>query len=110
MNRTSLVFAVVIAFCVGFGSGYWFHQNQATSAFPNFVTPSAAEATAAVRRLKVGVMTFTEATVVLGDCAPATMTAGVTCMTQVVLDKGSPPQNHPISFARVNGQWEVSLW
>ncbi len=55
-------------------------------------------------------MTFPEATVVLGDCAPASMTAGVTCMAHMVLEKGSAPQNRSVSFARVEGQWEVSMW
>jgi len=30
-------------------------------------------------------------------------------MTTVVLRPGSSPQNRMIGFARVNGQWEVSV-
>jgi hypothetical protein len=34
-------------------------------------------------------------------------------MTQLIMDTTKPnatPQNRPIGFARVNGQWEVAVW
>ncbi len=72
--------------------------------------PTNEEATAAIRRHKVGFVTFTEATAVLGDCSPSKLTPGVACLTQVVLQRGSAPQTRTVSFARLNGQWEVALW
>ena len=72
--------------------------------------PTNEEATGAVRRHKVGFVTFTEATAVLGDCSPSKLTPGVACLTQVVLQHGSAPQTRTVSFARLNGQWEVALW
>ncbi|RRY11315.1 hypothetical protein EGJ58_06515 [Brucella anthropi] len=53
------------------------------------------------------------ATLNLGDCSPGGVGPGVTCMTQLVMDPtkaGAAPQNRPIGFARVNGQWEVAVW
>ena len=38
---------------------------------------------------------------------------GVTCMTQLTMDAtraNATPQNRPVGFARVNGQWEVAVW
>lgn len=110
MTKVTLAAIVAVSLAVGFGAGYSLHSVPAASASSGLVQPSEAEATAAVRRHKVGFMTFPEATVTLGDCAPGTMTAGVTCMTQVVLAKGSAPQNRSVSFAHVNGEWEVALW
>lgn len=72
--------------------------------------PSEEEATAAVRRFKVGFNTFTTAALKLGDCAPSTMGPGVACTAQVVLRPDMAPQNRTIGFARVNGQWDVSVW
>lgn len=72
--------------------------------------PTEAEATAAVRRYKVGFNTYTDAALKLGDCSPSSMGPGVSCMAQVTLRPGSQPQGRTIGFARVGGQWEVSLW
>ncbi|WP_217430270.1 hypothetical protein [Sphingomonas bacterium] len=110
MTRSPLILIIVVSLVTGFGAGYWFHRTPGTSAPSVLIQPTEDEATAAVRRHKVGFMTFPEATLILGDCAPATLTAGVNCMTQMVLQKGSSPQNRSVGFARVNGQWEVSLW
>lgn len=70
--------------------------------------PSEEEATAAVRRHKVGFNTYTDATLKLGECSASG--PGVSCMAQVVLRPGSAQQNRAIGFARVGNQWEVSLW
>lgn len=76
--------------------------------------PSEDEATAAVRRHRLFSGTsLANATLKLGDCSPGGVGPGVTCMTQIVLDPTKPnasPQNRPIGFARVNGQWEVAVW
>ena len=72
--------------------------------------PTNEEATAAIRRHKVGFVTFTEATAAIGDCSPSKLTPGVACLTQVVLQRGSAPQTRTVSFARLNGRWEVALW
>ncbi|TIV45288.1 MAG: hypothetical protein E5V86_34190, partial [Mesorhizobium sp.] len=76
--------------------------------------PSEEEATAAVRRYRrfTG-KSLERATLKLGDCSPGGVGPGVTCMTQLVMDPtkaGAVPQNRPIGFARVNGQWEVAVW
>jgi hypothetical protein len=76
--------------------------------------PTEEEATAAVRRHRLFTGTSLErATLKLGDCSPGGVGPGVTCMTQLVMDpakSGAAPQNRPIGFARVNGQWEVAVW
>ena len=75
--------------------------------------PSEDEATAAVRRHRLFTGPLTNATLKLGDCSPGGVGPGVTCMTQIVMDPTKPnatPQNRPIGFARVNGQWEVAVW
>lgn len=70
--------------------------------------PTEEEATAAVRRHKVGFNTYTDATLKLGECSASG--PGVSCMAQAVLRPGSAQQNRTIGFARVGNQWEVSLW
>ncbi|NUU49093.1 hypothetical protein HP438_19150 [Sphingomonas zeae] len=76
--------------------------------------PTEEEATAAVRRHRLFTGTsLANATLKLGDCSPGGVGPGVTCMTQLVMDPTRPnatPQNRPIGFARVNGQWEVAVW
>ena len=72
--------------------------------------PTNEEATAAIRRHKVGFVTFTEATAVLGNCLPSKLTPGVAGLTQDVLQRGSAPQTRTVSFAQLNGRWEVALW
>lgn len=76
--------------------------------------PTEDEATAAVRRHRLFSGTsLANATLNLGDCSPGGVGPGVICMTQIVLDPTKPsasPQNRPIGFARVNGQWEVAVW
>lgn len=45
--------------------------------------------------------------------APGGVGPGVTCMTQLTMDTtraNATPQNRPVGFARVNGQWEVAVW
>ncbi len=70
--------------------------------------PTEEEATAAVRRHKVGFDAYTDATLKLGECSASGL--GVSCMAQVILRPGSAQQNRTIGFARVGNQWEVSLW
>jgi len=72
------------------------------------IQPTEEEATAAVRRHKVGFDAYTDATLKLGECSASG--PGVSCMAQVVLRPGSAQQNRTIGFARVGDQWEVSLW
>ncbi len=108
---------LVIAFAalvIGFGAGFTLRPVLAPAATASGAAqPSEAEATAAVRRYRTGFSNFPNATLTLGECSPGTVAPGVTCMTRIVLDstaKGAVPQNRPIGFARVGGQWEVSLW
>ncbi|MGK6313653.1 hypothetical protein [Neorhizobium sp. DT-125] len=76
--------------------------------------PSEDEASAAVRRHRLFTGTsLANATLKLGDCSPGGVGPDLTCMTQIVLDSTKPnaaPQNRPIGFARVDGQWEVAVW
>ena len=112
--------ALIIAFAalvIGFGAGFTLRPVLAPSGpaatASGAAQPSEVEATAAVRRYRTGFSNFPNATLTLGECSPGTMAPGVTCMTRIVLDstaKGAVPQNRPIGFARVGGQWEVSLW
>ena len=91
----------------GLLSGCNSHSGPETS---ESTRPTNEEATAAIRRHKVSLGTFPRATAVLGDCSPSKLTPGVACLTQVVLQPGSAPQTRTVSFARLNGQWEVALW
>jgi hypothetical protein len=107
---------VVIALAIGFVAGFVMRPMMTSASgsplapMVSSQQPTEAEATAAVRRHKSGFFTFKAATLKLGECSPSGITVGVSCMTQVVLSPGSAPQNRAIGFARVNGQWEVSLW
>ena len=118
-----LVFAIgVAALLIGFGAGFAVHPTRpsncpAIAATPvaqsTMMQPTVAQATAAVRRHRVGFATYPDATLTLGECAPGTIAPGVSCMTRIILDpgaKGATPQDRAIGFARVAGQWEVSLW
>ena len=104
---------------VGFGAGFVLRpviSPVATSpaVAAGVAQPSEEEATAAVRRHRLFTGTsLANATLKLGDCSPGGVGPGVTCMTQIVLDPTKPnaaPQNRPVGFARVNGQWEVAVW
>lgn len=117
---------IIAAGClaVGFGAGFALRPVIApVSASPIAALPPVAagvaqpteeEATAAVRRHRRFTGTSLEhATLKLGDCSPGGIGPGVTCMTQLIMDPakaGAAPQNRPIGFARVNGQWEVAVW
>jgi hypothetical protein len=111
---------IIAAGClaVGFGTGFVLRPVIApVSASPavaaGVAQPSEDEATAAVRRHRLFTGPLTNATLKLGDCSPGGIGPGVTCMTQIVMDSTKPnatPQNRPIGFARVNGQWEVAVW
>lgn len=104
---------------VGFGAGFVLRPVISPAAASPAVAagvaqPSEDEATAAVRRHRLFSGTsLANATLKLGDCSPGGVGPGVTCMTQIVFDPTKPnasPQNRPIGFARVNGQWEVAVW
>lgn len=117
---------IIVAGClaVGFGAGFILRPViSPVAASPVAASPAVAagvaqpsedEATAAVRRYRRFTGTSLErATLKLGDCSPGGVGPGLTCMTQLVMDPtkpGAAPQNRPIGFARVNGQWEVAVW
>ncbi|MFC3677075.1 hypothetical protein [Ferrovibrio xuzhouensis] len=112
---------IIAAGClvVGFGAGLVLRPVISPVAASPAMTagvaqPSEEEATAAVRRYRRFTGTSLErAALKLGDCSPGGVGPGVTCMTQLVMDPAKPgaaPQNRPIGFARVNGQWEVAVW
>jgi hypothetical protein len=111
---------IIAAGClvVGFGAGFVLRPVIAPVAASPAVAagvaqPTEEQATAAVRRHRLFTGPLTNATLKLGDCSPGDVGPGVTCMTQLTLDPANPnatPQNRPIGFARVNGQWEVSVW
>jgi hypothetical protein len=117
--RSSQVIIVVVALVIGFAGGFVLRPVLAPSPAPiasgsaappaGAAQPSEDEATAAVRRFRAGFQTYTQATLTLGECSAGGDQPGVTCMTHVVLRPGSMPQNRMIGFARVNGQWEVSV-
>lgn len=112
---------IIAAAClaVGFGAGFVLRPvilpvTASPAVAAGVAQPSEEEATAAVRRHRLFTGTsLANATLKLGDCSPGGVGPGVTCMTQIVLDPTRPnasPQNRPIGFARVNGQWEVAVW
>lgn len=75
--------------------------------------PTQEEATQAVRRHRVGYNSYPQATLILGECSPGGLAPGVTCAARVVLKPdraGATAQTRSIGFARIEGQWEVSLW
>lgn len=115
------VIGIVAAGClvVGFGAGFALRPAllpvaASPAAAAGVAKPTEAEATEAVRRHRLFTGTsLANATLKLGDCSPGGVGPGVTCMTQLVMDSTKPnatPQNRPIGFARVNGQWEVAVW
>lgn len=108
-----------VCFVIGFAAGFVLRPSLAPSgtaavAAPGVAQPTEEEATAAVRRHKLFTGTsLANATLKLGDCSPGGVGPGVTCMTQLTMDPTKPnatPQNRPIGFARVGGQWEVAVW
>lgn len=109
---------VVIALVIGFGAGFGLRPVLLPAgtgdASARIAQPTEAEAIAAVRRHKLFTGTsLANATLTLGECSPSGVGPGVTCMTQLVMDTTKPnatPQNRPIGFARVNGQWEIAVW
>lgn len=118
MKQTQAIIAIV-ALVIGFAGGFVLRPVIVPSAPVSVMSPAAqrgierpseAEATAAVRRFRVGFQTFSEATLTLGDCGPGTLGPGVTCMTNITLRPGSSAQNRTIGFARVGDRWEVSHW
>lgn len=112
---------IVGAACLlaGFGAGFALRPvispvTVSPAVAAGVAQPTEEEATAAVRRHRLFTGTsLSNATLKLGDCSPGGVGPGVTCMTQLVMDSTKPnaaPQNRPIGFARVNGQWEVAVW
>lgn len=104
---------------VGFGTGFALRPLIAPSgasiaAVASVAQPTEVEAIAAVRRHRLFTGTsLANATLKLGDCSPGGVGPGVTCMTQLTMDTAranGTPQNRPVGFARVNGQWEVAVW
>lgn len=113
------VLIVIVALIIVIVGGFLLRPIISSSSKPPIVTeapaaimlqPSEQEATAAVRRYKVGFNTYTDATLKLGECSPTSAAPEMSCMAQVTLRPGSQPQNRTIGFAQVGGQWEVSLW
>ena len=112
------VIGMVAAGClvVGFGAGFVLRPviapgGASAAAVAGVAQPTEEEAIAAVRRHRLFTGTsLANATLKLGDCSPG---GGVTCMTQLTMDTtraNATPQNRPVGFARVNGQWEVAVW
>lgn len=118
MNGSAVGIIAAGCLVVGFGAGFVLRPVispvAASPAAAGVAQPTEDEATAAVRRHRLFTGTsLATATLKLGDCSPGGVGPGVTCMTQIVLDStkaGATPQNRPIGFARVNGQWEVAVW
>ncbi|WP_334147119.1 hypothetical protein [Hyphomicrobium sp.] len=116
-SAVGIIGAVCLA--VGFGSGFVLRPvivpvAASPAVAAGVAQPTEEEATAAVRRHRLFTGTsLANATLKLGDCSPGGVGPGVTCMTQLLMDSTKPnatPQNRPIGFARVNGQWEVAVW
>lgn len=104
---------------VGFGAGFALRPvlapgDASVAAVAGGTQPTEEEAIAAVRRHRLFTGTsLANATLKLGDCSPGGVGPGVTCMTQLVMDPtkaNATPQNRPVGFARVGGQWEVAVW
>ena len=104
---------------VGFGAGFALRpviapSGASASVVAGVAQPTEEEAIAAVRRHRLFTGTsLASATLKLGDCSPGGVGPGVTCMTQLTMDAtraNATPQNRPIGFARVDGQWEVAVW
>lgn len=125
MKRSLVALITAVSLLIGFGAGIALQPaligqraaQEETGGAPQPSLrpdqPTEAEATEAVRRHRVGVTSYREATVTLGDCSPAGLAPGVTCAARVVLNPDRPnasAQTRSIGFARIDGQWEVSLW
>lgn len=117
--KGSVIAIALVALVIGFGAGFSLRPVLApagvsAAAAAGVAQPTEEEAIAAVRRHKLFTGTsLTSATLKLGDCSPGGVGPGVTCMTQLTMDASKPnatPQNRPVGFARVNGQWEVAVW
>jgi hypothetical protein len=115
------VIGMVAAGClvVGLGAGFALRPviapgGASAAAVAGVAQPTEEEAIAAVRRHRLFTGTsLANATLKLGDCSPGGVGPGVTCMTQLTMDTtraNATPQNRPVGFARVNGQWEVAVW
>ncbi len=75
--------------------------------------PTDAEATAAARRHKDFFGSYPNAVVKLGECSTNGSGPGTMCMVALTIDGTKPkakPISRPMGFARLNGQWEVSIW
>ena len=117
MSKSVVIGIAIVALLVGFGAGFILRPSSSAGSSPavvaGFAQPTEMEATAAVRRHRVGISTFPDATLTLGDCSPGTIAAGVSCMTKITLHPtrtGASVQTRSIGFARVDGLWEVSAW
>lgn len=110
MKRNTLVTIIAALLSAGLLSECSSDAGKSATEATELTRPTNEEASAAIQRHKVGFVTFNEATAVLGDCSPSTLTPGVACLTKVVLQRGSAPQTRTVSFARSNGRWEVALW
>lgn len=119
MKSSAIGIIGAVCLMVGFGAGFVLRSVIAPVAASPAVAaavaqPSEEEAMVAVRRHRLFTGTsLANVTLKLGDCSPGGVGPGVTCMTQIVLGSTKPnatPQNRPIGFARVNGQWEVAVW
>lgn len=119
--KGSVIAIAMVALVIGFGAGFALRPvlapavvSASAAAAAGVAQPTEEEAIAAVRRHKLFTGTsLTSATLKLGDCSPGGVGPGVTCMTQLTMDASKPnamPQNRPVGFARVNGQWEVAVW
>jgi hypothetical protein len=118
--KGSVIAIAMVALVIGFGAGFALRPVLATAAVVSAAAaagvaqPTEEEAIAAVRRHKLFTGTsLASATLKLGDCSPGGVGPAVTCMTQLTMDASKPnamPQNRPVGFARVNGQWEVAVW
>lgn len=119
MKRSAVGIIGAGCLAIGFGAGFALRPFIIPIAVSPAVAagvaqPTEEEATAAVRRHRLFTGTsLANTTLTLGDCSPGGVGPGVTCMTQIVMDSAKPnatPQNRPIGFAHVNGQWEVAVW
>lgn len=125
MKRSLVALIAAVSLLIGFGAGIALQpaligqqaDSESTGGAPQpslrSDQPTEAEATEAVRRHRVGFTSYPEATLTLGDCSPGGLAPGVTCAARVVLNPdraGATAQTRSIGFARIEGQWEVSLW
>lgn len=125
MKRSLVALIAAISSLIGFGAGLALQPvligqsaeqegtGGASQLSPRSDQPTEAEATEAVRRHRVGFKSYPDATLTLGDCSTGGLAPGVTCAARVVLNPDRPnasAQTRSIGFARIEGQWEVSLW